>query len=81
MVDVVELLAEAERIVQTAVHAHAPERVVDVTGVADERHAPLVVHLGNALVDRVQRAMADVVVAVLVVQVVQSLLDECIREQ
>ena len=45
-----QLLAEAHRIVDTAVEPHAPQGVVDMGGVAREKDSALAIRLSHPLV-------------------------------
>src|SRR3984957_14759459 len=59
----------------TAVHAHAADRIVDVGAVAGEQHAAFVEGRGDALVHGVERVIGNFVIAALLVDALQAALD------
>ncbi len=78
--DADQLVRKVPRIVDPAIHAHAAERVVDVRGIAREQHAAAVVGARDALVHAVERAVHELVGAVVRGHVMQALLDPAIRQ-
>src|SRR4029077_463330 len=63
------------RVVDTAVHAHAADRIVDVGAVAGEQHAALVKCGGGRLGAGVGRVIGNFVIAALLVDALQAALD------
>src|ERR1700730_13679533 len=59
----------------TAVHAHAADRIVDVAAVAGEQHAAFVEGRGDALVHGVEHIIGYFVVAALLMDALQAALD------
>ena len=57
--DLRELVGQVEGVLDTAVHAHAAERIVDVGGVAGEQDAAVPKALRHPLMHVIERAMRD----------------------
>src|SRR2546421_11690789 len=74
------VLRNVERVMDAAVHAHAAKRVVKVRGIAGEEYASLAIALRHALVNRIERAMRDVVAPRLRMHALQPPLDGRIRK-
>jgi hypothetical protein len=56
-------ISQVERVVNTAVHAHAPQRIVDMGGIASQKRAASAEGLGHALVHPIERGVDDLIVA------------------
>ena len=55
-----QFFRQVESVMDAAVHAHAPKRVVDVGGIAGEKGAAFAVAIGNPLMCGIDAANADV---------------------
>src|SRR6516162_10582971 len=73
--DIGKLFGKIDGIVDAAVHPHAADRIVDMSAIASEQHAALVEGLRYTLVHRVERIIRNFIIAVLLVDTLQTALE------
>src|SRR6202042_2149591 len=59
--DLDQALGQVHRIVNTAIHAHSAERVVDMRGIADQEGAAAAECFGDALMYAIEGSVSDLV--------------------
>src|SRR5262245_19072704 len=70
-----QFFGQIERVMDAAIHAHATERIVEVCRITCQKYAALAISIGNALMNRIESAMCDLVAAWFLPNSLQPTLD------